>query len=216
MVQLIRLTSVNDFAEWRAVARALLLAGVEPGDVSWADPAVPADLLGGFEDRPPAVTQRKAGRVPPRFLALAQAAVCHADPGRFALLYSLLWRLQKDRSILFNLDDTEIGKLNRRVAAVVAEGRRMQAELRFRRAVSADGHKGLAAWFEPGHYVLERVAPHFAKAIAGEDWIISTPYRSAYWDGKTLSFGEGRRPAAPVSSAVRNSPGPEPILPPDG
>jgi probable DNA metabolism protein len=196
----IRLLSVNDFAEWRNRARGLLLAGVPPEQVIWADPAQPADLFSTRDSGTETVTARKAGVVPPRFLRLAEAALCHRDPLRFELLYSLLWRLQKDRTILFNLDDTDVTRLNRRVEAVVVEIKRMKMELRFRRSVAADGHKGLAAWFEPNHYVLERVAPYFAREIAHEDWVIATPYRSAFWDRKELAFADPR-----PSHAVRRA-----------
>jgi probable DNA metabolism protein len=189
----VRLVSVNDFAEWRAAARALLLAAVQPEDVQWNDPARPADMFGAapvVAIEP--VVARKVGRVPPRFLKLGQAAICHTDTERFATLYSLLWRLQKDRGVLQNRDDIDVAKLHRRVEQVVAEYTRMKAELKFRRAVSADGHKGLAANFAPRHYVLERVAPHFVSEIRGEDWVIMTPYRCAFWDGRELSYGPGR------------------------
>jgi uracil-DNA glycosylase len=193
MPELVRLASLNDFAEWRAAARALLLRGISPEEVRWADPALSPDLLNAHEQTPlEGIEDRRVGRVPPRFIKLAQAAICQNDPGRFALLYSLLWRLQKDRRILFSLDDTDVGRLNRRVAAVLGEYKRMKQELRFRRAVAADGHKGLAASFSPAHYVLERVAPHFTRAVAHEDWVITTPYRSAFWDRKELTFGPGR------------------------
>ena len=191
--QVVRLLLLNDFAEWRAAARALLIKGTPPEEVSWADPALPPDLLTALNTALlEGVEGRRVGRVPPRFIRLAQAAVCHRDPGRFALLYGLLWRLQKDRRILFSLDDTDVGKLNRRVQAVLAECKRMREELRFRRAVAADGHKGLNASFVPAHYVLERVAPHFTATIADEDWAITTPYRSAFWDRKELTYGPGR------------------------
>lgn len=188
----IRLTNVNDFGEWRAIARALLLLGTPPEDVAWADPAEPLDLLAPadpFAPRP--VLDRAAGRVPPRFVQLAQAAICHRDLERFALLYRLLWHIQKDRTLMSNLDDTDVAKLNRRVEAVLGEYQRMKRELRFRRAVAGDGHKGLVAWFAPRHYVLERVAPHFTRAVAHEDWVIMTPYRSAFWDQRGLTFGRG-------------------------
>lgn len=187
----IRLSSVNDFAEWRAAARALLLAGVRPRDVEWIDPAQPADLLAELD--PPTAAQvgeRKVGRVPARFLRQSQLAICHADPDRFGLLYSLLWRVQKDRRVLFNLDDTDVGKLNRRVEAVAAECARMIRELRFRRAVDAGGVKGLVASFVPRHYVLESVAAHFAREMH-EPWVITTPYRTALWDGRSLTFVAG-------------------------
>jgi probable DNA metabolism protein len=202
---LVRLDSLNDFAEWRSVARALLIQGVAPQAVEWADPAKPVDRWSATEVvKLEAVEHRKVGRVPPKFLRLAPAALCHTDPGRFGLLYSLLWRMQKHREVLFDLDDTDVGKLNRRVEAVLVEFQRMKEGLRFRRAVSADGHKGLIASFEPKHYVLERVAPHFTEAIAGEDWVITTPYRSAFWDGKELTYGEGRLSAARAQSLLRN------------
>ena len=41
------------------------------------------------------VADRAVGTVPPRFIELAEAAICHSDPERFALLYRLLFRLQQ-------------------------------------------------------------------------------------------------------------------------
>jgi DNA polymerase len=189
----VRLASLNDFAEWQAAARALLLAAVPPEEVRWTDPARAPDMFADDSEAPLVpVLERKVGRVPTRYLKLAKAAICHADSERFATLYSLLWRLQKDRLLLKSRDDPDVSRLHRRVEQVVAEYTRMKAELRFRRAVAADGHKGLMAAFAPRHYVLERVAPHFVSEIRGEDWVITTPYRSAYWDRRELSFGPGR------------------------
>ena len=47
------------------------------------------------------------------------------------------------------------------------------------------------AWFEPEHFVLERTAPFFARRFTGMKWGIVTPYRSVFWDGERLEFGEG-------------------------
>ncbi|HHY50382.1 MAG TPA: DUF4130 domain-containing protein [Alphaproteobacteria bacterium] len=192
MPPVVRLASVNDLAEWRAAARGLLCAGIPPEAVAWAEPGVASELFAGTEPLPPPLVERKVGTVPARFLTLAELAICHRDPERFDLLYRLLWRLQKDRRIFLNRDDPDVGKLHRRVQAVAAEGRRMRDTLRFRRAVAGDSHKGLAAWFEPSHYVLERIAPHFVRAVTHEDWIIATPYRTAFWDGRVLTYGAGR------------------------
>lgn len=195
MRETVLLQSLNDFVEWRGAARRLLLAGTRPEAIEWREPAADAELFddAGDDGRAVAGRDRPAGRVPPRFVRMAQAAICHRDPGRFALLYQLLWRLQKDRRILAIIDDPDVARVTRRVEAVVAAYSRMKAELRFRRSVAADGHKGLSAWYEPEHYVLERAAPHFTRQVAHEDWIIGTPYRSAYWDGKVLRFGPGGR-----------------------
>jgi probable DNA metabolism protein len=189
----VSLRHLNDFAEWRLAARGLLLEAIPPEDVTWLDPAEPEDLLDRRETFVPPLVERPAGRVPRRFLRQGQAAICHNDPARFALLYALLWRLQKDRDVMFNLADTDVGKLNRRVDAVVAEYKRMKDDLRFRLHVAADGHKGLAAWFSPKHYVLERVAPHFTRSHSKEDWMIETPYRTAFWDRRELKYAESRK-----------------------
>ena len=176
----------------------MMLAGTPPEEVRWADPASPHDLFAARTSLP-GVTARRAGVVPKRFLALAGAAICHADPDRFGLLYQLLWRLQKARTLTVHRHDPAVGQLYRRADAVLAEARRVQGGLRFRRAVAGDGHKGIAAWCEPAHYVLERVAPHFVREYGHEQWSIATPYRTAFWDGKALSYGPaGRRPGAPA------------------
>ncbi len=99
-VRTIRLKSLNDFDEWRAAARGLLLGAVPPDEVTWLDPTTPDDLFSTTEPAPQ-VTERKVGAVPQRFIDWAEAGICHTDPERFALLYRLLWRLQEG----FDADD---------------------------------------------------------------------------------------------------------------
>ena len=196
IMQDVYLRSVNDFIEWRAAARTLLRAGIPPSSVTWADPAAPGGLFEAPAPFVPPAPDRPAGRAPLRFATLARSAICHRDPERFALLYRLLWRLQKDRAILGDLSDLDTGKLNRRVEDVAREVQRMQKELHFYRAVSADGHHGVAALFEPKHNVLELVAPQFARIHRDTDFRIATPYRCCWWDRKALTFGPGASPPA--------------------
>jgi probable DNA metabolism protein len=186
----VRLESLNDFGEWRGIARSLLLAATPPDEISWHEPTahselfdVPSELSG--------VTAWAVGTVPPRFIALAEAAICHADPRRFALLYRILWRLQKDKALLEARSDPDVGKLERRVSAVRRDAHKMKAFIRFRTLESINNSERFAAWFEPEHYVLERTAPFFVRRFSSMDWAIVTPYRSALWDGETLSFGPG-------------------------
>ena len=96
----VRLNSLNDFAEWRLAARALLLTGTHPEDVVWEDPSAAVDLFAEPEDRPADIATRAVGVVPPRFIELADAAICHRETLRFGLLYRLLFRLQKDRDLI--------------------------------------------------------------------------------------------------------------------
>ena len=193
----VRLTSLNDFAEWRLAARALLLVGTRPDDVVWDDPAVSVDLFAEPEDRPADLARRAVGIVPPRFLELAEAAICHREAIRFGLLYRVLFRLQKDRSLIEARSDPDISKLYRLAAEVRRDSHRMRGLIGLG---EAEGR--FAAWHEPDHYTLERTAPYFVQRAPAMPWAILTPYRSAAWDGRRLVFGAGtRRGEAPLSNA---------------
>jgi DNA polymerase len=80
-----------DFDAWRGSARGLLGAGVAPEDAEWR---VAGDAPGLFAGGPPPAPQPgSAFHVPRAFMALAEIAIRHADPERFALLYRTLWRV---------------------------------------------------------------------------------------------------------------------------
>lgn len=186
-MRLVRLENLNDFGEWRGVARSLLLAGTPPDEISWSDVTSSVGLFDTHDDVS-GLTVRHVGTVPPRFVELAEAAICHRDPERFALLYRLLWRLQKDRTLLEARSDPDVGKLERRASAVRRDAHKMKAFIQFK---DLGGDDRFAAWFEPEHYILERTAPFFVRRFAGMHWAIVTPYRSALWDKENLSFGPG-------------------------
>lgn len=199
-MQRVRLISLNDFAEWRLAARALLLQGIHPQDVAWEDPAAAVDLFAEPEERPADVATRAVGVVPPLFLELAAAAICHREAIRFGLLYRLLFRLQKDRELIEARSDPDISKLHRLASEVRRDSRKMRSLVEF-----GDGETHGAVWFEPEHYSLERTVPFFVHKFAGMHWAILTPYRSAAWDGERLIYGAGaRRKDAPRSSAPQD------------
>jgi DNA polymerase len=150
------------------------------------------------EERPPDVATRAVGVVPPRFIELAEAAICHRETIRFGLLYRLLFRLQKDRALIEARSDPDISKLYRLASEVRRDSHKMKASVRFR-----EDEERFAAWFEPDHYTLERTAPFFARQFVSMRWAIFTPYRSAAWDGERLLFGEGtRKKDAPRAGAT--------------
>jgi len=198
----VRLVALNDFDEWRAAARRLLLDAVPPDEVLWLDPTTPEDLF-VTEDAPEQVTERKVGVVPQRFIDWAEAGICHSDPERFALLYRLLWRLQKDKGLMEARSDPDVGRLDRRVSAVRRDAHKLKAFVRFKSVADDSGLERFVAWFEPEHYVLERVAPFFVRRFTGMMWAIVTPYRSAFWDGDNLEFGPGgHRADVPAEDAM--------------
>ncbi len=93
----ITLDSETDFDGWRKAARALALNDVKPSDVIWNVAGDAPELFA--PTAPPLEPPHGTFNVSSRFVELAQIAILHRSPERFALLYRLLWRLQaKPRS----------------------------------------------------------------------------------------------------------------------
>jgi uracil-DNA glycosylase len=198
------LQSLNDFDEWRGQARELLRSRVPPEEVIWRDPrSEPGLFEQDQQEIQHAGKNHAVGAVPPAFMAMARTAVCHSDPERFDLLYRLLWRLQADRGIIEVASHPDIVRLTRMESAVRRDSHKMKAFIRFKSIVDDSGLERFAAWFEPDHYVLEMTAPFFERRFTGMMWAIVTPYRSAYWDGCSLAFGDGgTRADVPADDAV--------------
>jgi probable DNA metabolism protein len=193
------------FAAWRQAARGLLLREVEPRDVAWREADDVQAALGLAPDAAAEGPARPldAHRVPRRFVELAEAAACHADAERWALLYRLLWRQTHGEPRLMEVaTDPDVHRLLRLEKAVRRDTHKMKAFVRFR-AVEHEGATHYVAWFEPEHHVVERAAPFFAERFASMRWSILTPHRCAHWDGERLAFTAGvARSAAPTEDAL--------------
>jgi probable DNA metabolism protein len=187
-----------ELAAWRRVARHALAAGLAPDRIHWNDGLQDA-LFGAVEPAEAASNSTSASistsmqaRVPPAFIALAEAVLCHRDAERHALLYRVLWRLASgERGLLGRATDPDVHRLRLLEKAVRRDVHKMKAFVRFR-AVDP-GAPGFLAWFEPDHWILDRVAPFFLRRFAGMHWAILTPYRRVAWDGDALAFGAGGR-----------------------
>lgn len=189
-----------DFAAWRGAARGLLGAGVPPEDAEWR---VAGDAPGLFasDTAPPAA--RALFQVPRAFVELAEIAIRHSDPERFALLYRVLWRLTHGEHELMQVaTDADIVRLSAMAKAVKRDAHKMHAFLRFRQVETEAGVRHVA-WFEPEHHIEEAEAGFFVRRFAGLRWSIVTPRRSVHWDGQELTFGPGgRRADVPPDDAV--------------
>ncbi|MGB3336105.1 MAG: UdgX family uracil-DNA binding protein [Devosia sp.] len=204
-MQLVRLQSPNDFAEWRGHARQLLAAGLSPDQVEWRMLEDAGGLLDSAEGLKLPPIDRPVGSVPRQFLDLATQAICHSDPARFSVLYRLLWDLQSDNQLLGNAVSNDNSLLTKWVSAVHRDSHKMKAFVRFKSIADDSGLERYAAWFEPEHYTLEMTAPFFARRFDGMMWAIITPYRSVYWDGESLAFGPGgRKSDVPQDDAVED------------
>lgn len=193
-----------DFPAWRSAARTLLAADIPPEGVVWRVPGDAPDLLAvpladPPEPPPPAAA---TARIPRGFIALAECAIQHRDPARFALLYRLLWRLTHgEAGLLTHATDPDIIRVEAMAKAVRRDAHKMHAFVRFRRVDTADGPHFIA-WFEPDHHILVAEADFFVRRFAGQRWSILTPAGSAHWDGSALLFGPGgHRRDAPEEDA---------------
>jgi DNA polymerase len=80
------LDSETDFDGWRSAARALALNEIAPRDVVWRASGNEPDLFTPAAASLPDVPHDSTFNVPAQFIELAQTAILHRDPERFALL----------------------------------------------------------------------------------------------------------------------------------
>ncbi len=179
-----------DLGAWRDAARRAFAAGLAPEQVDWS-----GDAQGGLLPWPELARAPLAAGVPalamaPAFLELAARVLCHGDPGRHALLYRMLWRIgHGERRLLERSTDADVASARALEQAVRRDSHKMKAFVRFR-AVPGE-EEAYIAWFEPEHWILDRLAPFFARRFAGMRWTIVTPYRSVRWDDGQLWAGPG-------------------------
>ncbi|MFC3192661.1 TIGR03915 family putative DNA repair protein [Marinicella sediminis] len=184
---------VRDFKTWRQHARDLLRQQVHPTTINWAGDqqtqlafAEPIQIQESTSAYPPTKTQ-----VPANFLKLARAAACYRDDDRWALLYSLLWRLTHDEPHLLHLiTDPEVRRLRHMAQAVRRDAHKMHAFVRFKKQ-QIDGQDWYVAWFEPNHLIVPDTADFFIRRFNTMNWSILTPDACAHWDQQQLKLTEG-------------------------
>jgi uracil-DNA glycosylase family protein len=95
------------FDAWQVAARILLRQGVPPADVVWRERAgAPGPAIAEGPD--PAI------RVPRQFIELARRVAVHPDPGRWAALYAVLWRLVHGApGLLGDAADPDVARVHR-------------------------------------------------------------------------------------------------------
>lgn len=201
------LAAPDDFAGWRDQARRMLLADVPPDRVVWqvAGEEGAGDLFaaaGGTRRLPAPRPDAPPPRVPRAFLDLAGKAALHRDVDRFALLYRLLWRLQRQPGLIEDEADADVRRLDRLARTVRRDMHKMRAFLRFRVIGTGDDERHVA-WFEPDHHILRANAAFFVNRFAGMRWAILTPQGSLHWDGAVLREGPpATRADAPAEDAA--------------
>ena len=193
-----------DFNAWREAARDALRQGYTPGQVDLQDATQPSALDLLTMDEAPEGAPVTQPHVPKAFLEAAKLVSVHRDPGRWNLLYRLLYRLQTERDLLKVEVDDDVAALKRMEAQIRRDLHKMHAFVRFRK-VEEPGPDGqpqehFIAWYRPDHRLVRLAAPFFAERFAPMRWTILTPDESVSWDPETkqLSFAPGTgKEAAP-------------------
>ena len=185
----ITLDGETDFVGWRTAARALALNGVKPTDVTWRVRGNAPEL---FEPTtpPPEPPHGVTFNVSGKFVELAQTAILHRNPERFALLYRLLCRLRAHHDLIDIATDPDVAEVVAMARAVRRDEHKMHAFVRFRE-IGREQKAHYIAWFEPEHHIVELAAPFFARRFADMPWSILTPDVCAHWDGHAVSITPG-------------------------
>jgi probable DNA metabolism protein len=210
----VQLPDETDFEAFRRHARQLIGQGIPPETVEWqVAGAVETDLFASDEPEPSTDVHpvRSAPlSVPAAFVPLCRSVILHSDPGRFGLLYRLLWRLQHEPELRHDPLDTDMLQAELLAKAVRRDQHKMTAFVRFRTvAATTPGEPELhVAWFEPEHHIVEATAPFFARRFTNMHWAILSPERSVQWFPPTdarpgrLELASGaRRDQAPPADA---------------
>lgn len=198
------LASETDFAGWKAAARRLRTAGVEPASARFVTAGSVQDGLFDVDGAVGATAVDEAFVVPRAFMDTAGDLILHRAPDRFDLMYRLLWRLRDEPYLMRVMSDPDVAAAAERVKNVHRAAHKMKAFVRFRETREADGERWVA-WFEPAHRVLEKTAPFFARRFSTMQWSILTPDGTAHWDGDALTFGPpGRQDEAPHEDEVED------------
>lgn len=200
----VRLAGEDDWDGWRAAARRLLAAGIDPDTIIWNVGGKSADLFATESELPPEPSV--APRVPRSFVPLAQSAILHSDPERFALLYRLLVKVSRYPDLMSDRADPLLRRIDLLAKAVRRDIHKMHAFVRFREFENGDGSQRFVAWFEPDHHIVRATAGFFVRRFAQMQWSILTPEVCIHWDGKTLAESPGaERPDAPADDAFEQA-----------
>jgi probable DNA metabolism protein len=186
----ITLGSDTDFAGWRQAARALVLNDVPPSGVNWTVQGHAPELFGSSTATTLPEVRPGSFNVSAKFVELAQSAILHRDPERFAILYRLLWRLRANHDLLMVATDPDVMQVTAMARAVHRDEHKMHAFVRFRE-IGREQKSRYVAWFEPEHHIVRSTASFFARRFADMAWSILTPDICAHWEGHVVTFTPG-------------------------
>lgn len=177
---------VQNYAQWRDVARRLLAAGIAPEKMAWRTGRQFEALTWGNPLAP--VQPATPLRLSRHLIELLRVLGCFRHDGRWDLMYRLAWRSLQQPKLLEDAADPEVHRAVQMQSAVNREVHKMHAFVRFREMTDQHGDKKYFAWFEPTHEILRLGAPFFCKRFPNMAWMIATPDGTALWQDGELQF----------------------------
>jgi probable DNA metabolism protein len=171
---------VQEYAQWREVARPLLSAGIDPELVEWR----PGLMFERCTEMPASSPLRLSRQL----IELLESVACYRHAGRWELMYRLAWRSLRQPRLLEDAADPDVHHATKMAKAVDREVHKMHAFVRFRELEHENGEKMYYAWFEPTHEVLRLGVPFFCQRFPNMDWMIATPDGTALWRNGELQF----------------------------
>lgn len=174
---------VQDYAQWRGIARPLLSADVAPEQIEWR----PGTTFQPLESNP-AIPATASLRLSRQLIGMLESVACYRHAGRWDLMYRLAWRSLHQPRLLEDAADADVHHAARMAKAVDREVHKMHAFVRFRELEHENGAKMYYAWFEPEHEVLRLGVPFFRQRFPNMDWMIATPDGTALWRDGELQF----------------------------
>jgi probable DNA metabolism protein len=173
---------VQDYAQWREVARPLLSADIAPEQIEWRA----GTAFQPLDPTTPAATA--SVRLSRQLIDLLESIACYRHAGRWELMYRLAWRSMHKPGLLEDAADPDVHHATKMAKAVDREVHKMHAFVRFRELDHENGEKMYYAWFEPTHEVLRLGVPFFRLRFPNMDWMIATPDGTALWRNGELQF----------------------------
>ena len=198
--------AVNNLEHWREQTRQLLMRGIAPQNIAWQHTTQHELLFSenadNFTSQPIKIAQPK---IPREFIQLIEEVACYRDNKRWALLYSLAWRLVFENKHLLECKlDPEVNQALSMRKAVNRDKHKMKAFVRFKQvapgeleppsSTGADTNtrtQCFVAWFEPSHLIVAATSAFFVKRFHNMPWSILTPDTCAHWNLETLQFSPG-------------------------
>ncbi|BFM08517.1 TIGR03915 family putative DNA repair protein [Halioxenophilus aromaticivorans] len=185
---------VDDLKAWRKLTRKLLKRKIDPTQLTWNSTGQQAQqgLVFGGDDFEQVDVVNPTPTITAEFLQLLARASCYRDEQKWAVFYSLAYRLvYENKNLLQDAIDPQVKLLRHWHQTICRDIHKMEAFVRFQKLDHDLLGEVYFAWFEPEHDIFATAAPFFVKRFKNMTWSLLSPSGCMHWDQTILTFSEG-------------------------